>query len=58
MHISPRPSCTADATKAPKISLISFDALSGPVPVEAKYVQIQVNQENIEYIPLAIGFRW
>lgn len=36
----------------------SFDTNSGQVYVEAKYTQIQWGDENIEYIPLTIGFRW
>ena len=36
----------------------SFRTSSGQVFVEAKYVQIQTSNENSEYIPLTIGFRW
>ena len=36
----------------------SFPTYSGQVFIEAKYSQIQFGEENIEFIPLAIGFRW
>ena len=36
----------------------SFDVTNGQVFIEAKYTQIQWGEENIEFIPLTIGFRW
>lgn len=36
----------------------SFRTSGGQVFVEAKYVQVQTSNENSEYIPLTIGFRW
>ena len=36
----------------------SFDTASGQVFIEAKFHQIQWEDQNIEYIPLTIGFRW
>jgi len=36
----------------------SFETMSGQLFVEARYQQIQVGDENIEYIPLVVGYRW
>jgi opacity protein-like surface antigen len=37
----------------------SFDTWSGgKVFIEARYQQIQFGRENLEYIPLTVGYRW
>jgi len=36
----------------------SFDSYNGQFFVEARYQQIQVGEEDLEYIPLTFGFRW
>lgn len=36
----------------------SFDSYNGQFFVEARYQQIQVGSQNIEYFPLTFGFRW
>ncbi len=36
----------------------SFNTYNGQIFIEAKYHQIQFERENIEFIPLTIGFRW
>lgn len=36
----------------------SFDTMNGQVFIEARYQQIQVGNDNLEYIPLTVGFRW
>jgi len=36
----------------------SFEVTSGQVFIEAKYHQIQWENENIDFIPVTIGFRW
>lgn len=36
----------------------SFNTYNGQFFVEAKYHQIQFEREDIEYIPLTVGFRW
>lgn len=36
----------------------AFDTRTGQFFIEAKYQQIQVGDEDLEYIPLTFGFRW
>lgn len=36
----------------------SFDTRSGQFFIEARYQQIDVGEESLEYIPLMFGFRW
>jgi opacity protein-like surface antigen len=36
----------------------SFDMRSGQFFIEARYQQIHVGDDNLEYIPLTFGFRW
>lgn len=37
----------------------SFDTGSGgKIFIEARYQQVQIGDENLEYIPLTVGYRW